>query len=314
MSEINMLDAKQERENNRDIKLEEYLIAKKKEYESYAPFNKVVGLFFGNIARIDPLIPVKGKKGVTITKQKTELQIKLAANVNEVCLAATEYALSIGDKDLQYAVRFRTSNITNAKDGNITGIVAVITDALTPLLELPAFQEYQITADRLAALTDGANAFSDTRGKAAVVNTDSSLANDNLNKVFKDIRANIASLRRLLVHFNKTAPDFVKGFHTAAAVDYTGIRHSGIEGLIINTNTGAPIEGAIITGEGKNKIAKTDKNGYYKLSKLKVKDMKITIAAPGYQPLVMDVKIIRSRIIELNAGLQAQAVNMSATA
>lgn len=68
--------------------------------------------------------------------------------------------------------------------------------------------------------------------------------------------AGIASLRRLFPHFNKTNPYFVKGFNTSAAVGYSGIRHSGIEGIITNPLTGALIQDAVITGKGKKKSPK----------------------------------------------------------
>lgn len=314
MSKTKMLSLVQEREYNRDVELREYLLQNEKEYEAYVPFSKVVQLFIGNMDKVEPLIPVKGKKGIIITQRKNNIRASLATNVNVVCKAGTEYAISTGDTDLQEAVRFRASDITNAKDGNITAIITTITGALTPLLSNPAFIEYQITAGMLTTLTELAAAFNDTCGKAAVVDTNSSIANSSLNQIFKAIRSNIASLRRLLTHFNITNPNFVEGFNKHAAVNYTGIRHSGIEGIVTNPLTGLPVEGAIITGEGKKKIAKTDKKGYYKLIKLQITDMRITVTATGYDAQVFDVKILRGHILECNVSLRAKVIKLSATA
>lgn len=314
MSQTNMLDARQDREFKRDEKLQEYLLEKQKEYSKYAPFSRVAELLFSNIARVEPLVPVKGKKGITITERKNELKEAIAANVNNICIPATEYALSTGDKDLQHAVRFRASDITGARDSNVPAIVTTITDALKPLAGNPEFDAYEITADMLSALAEQSNTFSATFGKAAAVDTGSAIANDNLNDIFKDIRGNIASLRRLLPHFSKTNPDFVTGFNTSAAVDYSGIRHSGIEGIVINPLTGQPVEGAIITGEGKNKLARTDKKGYYKLIRLKITDMTITVTATGFDTQTFDVKIIRGKIGECNIELKGRLLSLAATA
>ena len=189
-------------------------------------------------------------------------------------------------------------------------IVTTITDAVTPLLGVEAFQKYKISTDTLTALTNGAKAFSDTRGKAAVIDTDSSLANGELNNLFKSIRGSISRLHLLLTYFNKKNPSFVTGFKKSAALDYSGVRHSGVGGIVTNPNTGQPVQGATITGEGKNKIAYTDKDGVFKLIKLKITGMKITITAPGYETRVVDVKILRGKIIELNIDLQAQVLSM----
>lgn len=311
---INMLNAEQERENNRAVKLKEYLLQKKSQYSFYTPFNAEVQSLLGNIEKVNPLTPVKGKRGVVVTKQKKEIKAALAINVNQVCTSATAYAASISDKDLRYAVRFRTRDITNAKDGNITAIVTTITDALSPLLQVPEFKEYEITAGKLSALTTGAKAFSDTLGVASVINIRSSIANSNLNDVFTAIRGNIARLRLLLPYFYKSNPQFAQGFLLSAAVDQSGIRHSGIEGVIKSCHTGAPVQGVVIIGEGKKKTTKTDKDGIYKLPKLKVTNMKIMVTAPGYESQVIDIKIVRGKMIELNITLQTQVISLTATA
>ncbi len=311
---VEMLNKEQEREYNRDFNLQEYLDQKNKEYADYIPFKEEVSVFYGYLGQIVAIIPVKGKKGTVITEEKKDLKTTLAEDVNEVCTAVTVYALGTGDKDLLQAVSFRTRDITGAKDGNVVSIITTITDAVTPLLSVEAFQKYKITADTLTALTANAQAFSDTRGKAAVVDTDSSIANRDLNNIFTNIRASISRLHLLLNHFNKTNPSFVIGFKKSAALDYSNVRHSGIEGVVINPHTGSPVQGAKITGEGKNKIAVTDKNGAYKLVRLKVTDMKITVSAPGYENQVIDVKILRGKIIELNinlVSLQARALTMA---
>ncbi len=311
---VNRLNAEQERESNRDFNLEEYLNEKNKEFQNYIPFNDEVNVFYGYLGQIEAIIPVKGKRGIVITEEKKNLKTALAENVNDVCTTVTAYALGIGDKDLLHNVRFRTRDIAGAKDGNVVSIVTTITDAVTPLLTVEAFQKYQITADTLAALTDGAKAFSDTRGKASVVDIDSSIANGDLNNIFKNIRGSISRLHLLLNYFNKTNPSFVIGFKKAAALDYSNVHHSGIEGVITDPRNGSPVEGATITGQGKKKKAVTNKDGVYKLVKLKVTDMKITVTAPGYETRIINVKILRGKISKLDislASLQSQVFTMA---
>ena len=78
--------------------------------------------------------------------------------------------------------------------------------------------------------------------------------------------------------------------------------------------TGAPIQDAAITGEGKNKIAQTDSKGCFKLIRLLVTTMNITVAASGFDTQVIEVKIISCKIIMLNVSLQSKVLSFSATA
>lgn len=309
-----ILNANQERQNNRDVTLEEYLLNQKAAYEANHPFQEEVNLLIGNIALVKPLLPVKETKGAYITKSKKQIKAALAADANNVCTSATAYAVSIADAGLQQAVRYRTWDIRGARDGDVTGIIAVITGALTPLVNIEAFRAYGINAENLQSLTTQAQDFDDSRGKAKVIDTSSSIANGDLNNIFKAIRANIVRLRLLLPHIGKTAPAFVTGFNTSAAIDNSGVHHNGIEGIVTNPLTGRPVEGATITGQGKNKVAKTDKKGYYKLICLKVTDMTITVTAPGYDVQTFDVKIVRSRIIACNISLTGKVISLAATA
>ena len=314
MNQVDFLNAVQEREFNRDTKVEAFLIQQKKEYEDNAPFNRVVQLLLGNIAKVNPVTPQKGKKGKIVTNRKNTLKASIAADVNIICTSAKEYALATSDEDLLNNVRFSASDIKDAKDGNVDAIVTTITDALTPLLDIPAFKEYNVTADMLTTLTQTTKDFNDILGKAAVIDIGSSLANGQLNSIFKSIRSNIASLRRLLPNMEKDHPEFVKGFNSAAMVDFSGIRHSGIEGIITNALSGAPVKDVVVTGEGKKKEVKTDSKGYYKLVRLKVTDMKITITATGFDTQVISVKIIRNKILPLNIGLRGKVISLSTTA
>ena len=302
----------QEREFNRDMEVQKFLDDQKKVYELYKPFNTEVLSLIGNIALIAPLRPEKEEKGKYATKSKGELRVIIADSINEICTPATAYAQMINDNKLLSAVRYRSSDITNAKDGDVNGIVAVVVNALTPLLTDPAFAEYNITEDALTSLTEMGTAFDNSIGVANVIDTGSSIANKEMNKAFKAIRGNLRTLRLLLPYFIKKNPKFVEGFNKSAAVDLSGIRRSGLEGTVTCDNQ--PVEGATITAEGKKKIALSDNKGAYRLIKLKVTDMKITITMPGYETKVIDVKILRGEIIPLNITLQRQIINISATA
>ena len=311
-----ILNAEQERENVRAKTVARFLNEKKAEYEARQPFNDEVQLLLNNIKRIEPLIPEKGTKGTYATEEKKEIKSSLADDVNEICTNVTTYARTTGDAQLRYAVRYRTSDITNAKDGDVLGIVTIITNAITPLLKVPGFQPYEITADTLSALMEKATAFDNSIGTAGTIDNGSSVANRQLNEVFKAIRINISNLNLLVTWFNKKNPEFVAGYHTAAAIDTSGIHHSGIFGVIKNSLTGNFVTGATLTLKGKKntKTAFTNDDGAWEISKFVSGKAKLTVSAPNCETQVIPVTIIRGKTIELNITLQSKIINLTATA
>lgn len=310
-----ILNAVQERQNVRDVNLRDFLTEKKKEYEARMPFKEVVDILLGNIALIDPLASDKGNKGVPATKSKQSIKNSLSADVNEICTNTTAYARSIGDENLLYAVRYRASDIKYAKDGDVRPIVTIIIDAITPILSEPAFMEYEITDSTLSDLGKKADNFNSSRGKAAVLDTDSSIANKDIDKIQKDIRRNVSDLNLLITWFDKKNPAFAEGFRMRTPIDNSGIRHSGVYGIIKNSN-GALVDDASITLKGKKntKTAATNDDGAWEIVKFVSGKAKLTVSAPGCETMVIPVTITRGKIIELNITLQAKVISLTATA
>ena len=315
-----LLNAEQERENNRLKKLLKFLAEKKKEYEGRQPFYDEVQLLIGNADRIAPLLPEKGTKGASATEEKKDIKESLGADVNEVCTNVTVYARITGNKPLKYAVRYRTSDITKAKDGDVQGIVTIITDAITPLLTEPAFMSYDITSATLSDLTKKAASFDDSIGSADVIDAGSSIANKQINEAFKDIRTNISNLNLLITWFNKKNPKFVEGYHISAAIDMSGVRHSGIYGVITNSNNAVVTDASIVltttthTGKKHSKAGATNDDGAWEIIKFTSGNAKLTVSAPNCETAIIPVEIIRGKIIGQNITLQSKVVNLTATA
>ena len=311
---IDSLNADQAREYKRAQALANCLADQTKVYTLYPPFDVIVKLFLDNNKKLIELCPDKNSNGTTITQSKDSLKTSIALNAGIICTRTTAYAISIADADLQAAVNHSTTSIHHLKDADILSFITRLSNTVLPLLDKPAFTPYAVTAEMLSSVTDSAIRFNGTIGKAAFADSKMSYYSASIDEVLKAIRGNVAQCNLLINFFQTDHPGFVKEYRKAIAIDYSNVRHSGIEGIVTNPLNGQPVAGATITGEGKKKIAKTDKKGYYKLVKLKVTDMTITVTAPGFDTQTFDVKIIRGKIIECNITLKGKLITLSATA
>ena len=308
---MKILNRLQGREYNRAQKLAHFFLQQILVYPIYTPFADEVELFTANNNRLLSLVPAKDVNGQGVTVSKNTLKAMVAALGNIICTRTAAYATKIGNNDLKMAIYHRTSEIHNLKDADVLAFVTRLVDNITPLLTDKVFQTYAVSQAMLDTITSNAKDFNDCIGQADIVDDSRNFASRTINDILKSIRQNIVQFNWLLNFFEEKYPAFVEGFAKASAIDDTGIRHSGIEGIIKNSSTGSAISEVTITGEGKKKIAKTDWEGKYTLIKLKTGIMNITITAPGYNTQVIAVKIIRGKILQLDCELQAQALNMA---
>ena len=310
---MTVLTIEQSREYDRDLLLETMLNENKSVYDKFTPFKTEALLFLDNFSTFKTFIPVKKKKGKGIVVDKNTLKQSIATDASAICTTVTSYANSIANADLALAVRYRSSDITRLKNSEVVGIITSITDAVTPLLEVPGFQPYNITAEMLSSLTNKTAGYDGLVAGAGSADKASSIANGNINDVIKLIRGNIRQLSLLIGYFKDKNPEFCKAYYKAIEVDNSNIHHTGIRGIVTGSN-GPAIYQAIITGEGKKKVTKTDKLGAYELVKIKPGLRTFTFVAPGYEPQEMLIQLQRGKILDVNIGLTAKVITMSATA
>lgn len=304
-----ILNNEQAREYNRAQTVQTFFEPQSGIYSLSPAFSEEVSLFFGNNKKLLTYIPVKKERGDGVTKTKAELKKETAVAAGFVCSMTTAYANKIGDSELKSSVAYTESVIERMKDSNILGFVNALTSIVSPLLVKDGFsEEYSITESTLHDLTEKATAFNSNIGKARVIDTNSGIASRNINKILAAIRGNIVQFNLLIAFFKEKYPDFVEGYRKAILISDTGIHHSGIEGIIRNSSTGAPVKGVTITGEGKDKKVITGADGVFKLIKFRSGMHTFAITAPGYESQSVTVHIIRRKLLRLDISIQTQVI------
>lgn len=160
----------------------------------------------------------------------------------------------------------------------------------------------------LESLVSRAKTFTNDIGKAGVIDKNRGVINRTIDEVLAAIRGNVSNMNLLSNQVKKKYPKFVENYFKSAAIDYSNIHHSGIKGMITNSNNGAVVEGVTLTLQGikKTKTAITSIDGAYEIIKFLSGKAKLTITAPGYDSQTVEVDIIRGKIIELNYSIQSQ--------
>ncbi len=310
---MEILSGRQGRLYKRSQTLSTFLTEEEEVYSEYEPFKNEVSLYFNNHKQLVALISGKDVNGKGITTGKDALKDAVAKEAAAICVRATAYAIKKGDTDLQNAVNHSYSSVLDLKDSEVLGFATRLSTVITPLLTDPIFATYAVTKNMVDSLTKGAENFNSNIGKATLVNAGRGYASRSINKIFKAIYQNIIQFNLLINFFEDTEPEFVNNYHIAAAIDDTGIHHTGIKGIIRGAND-KPVHNAVITGEGKKKVAKSDKLGAYELVKIKPGLRTFTITADGYQPQEILLPLQRGKIQDCNLTLSPKVGAMSATA
>jgi hypothetical protein len=77
-----------------------------------------------------------------------------------------------------------------------------------------------------------ATAFKNSIGVADTSSSTSTIANSNINDLFKKLSGNLDMFDLLIHHFQTSNPDFVKGYGINVSLSNIGIHHTGIQGVV----------------------------------------------------------------------------------
>ncbi len=306
---MSQFNGEQTRHVNAFNNLEFFFGENKDVFSKNVPVQKWVERLINNNKAIVALSTTKGTGSEGATEAKDNLKETIATNAGTVCSYAADYAVETGNTDLFSLVNYSSYDVIRLRDSEVLGFINGVVTAITPLVSLPDFKDYIVTAEDLSTLSKDANDFNNNLGKNKLIINNSHVASHDIDALIKNNRNVIIRLDKLIPNFKKDAPKFVAAYYKAKRIDDTGVRHSGIRGIIVN-NTGTPVEGATVTLVGKKntKGTTTGSDGSFEIVKFLFGKAKLTIAAPGFDSITTDVTITRGKIIECDCRLQSVIV------
>ncbi len=242
------LNDDQTREVNRADKLLQYLDLdeNKDSWSAYPPFNLKVNALISNVALLLSKASIKETTGVGVTRTKEEYKEAFSQLLGDIYEKTKDFAIESSNEELEANVNHTTSEIFHMKDAEILPLATFMRDIVftTELMEDETFITYEVTEQNITDAYELAENFNSKIGEAPSINVISETANVEINQIIIEIRAIIASLTRLIVHFRISNKTFFKGFYSASRRDDIGIRHTGINVTI--TLQGVGVKGGIV--------------------------------------------------------------------
>jgi hypothetical protein len=300
-----MLTIDQSREYNRFKKLKTFFDGQTTVIATYVPFHTEVTGFNNNFATLEGFIPDKNATGTGITTNKTDLKHSVADRLAIICTTTKAYALKYDSQQLAAEMNFRANEMFKLKDADFLPFVLHMQSLITPLIVDVNYTPYGVTNEMIAGIVTDAQIFNNLIGLADVETSGNTVADENINAAIKALQNNVVQFDLLVDNFLAINPGFVSGYHINSAADNTGVRHSGIEGVV--TANGQAVAGAVIKLADTTKTATTDLYGHYSLIRVSTGDYSIEVHAPGFASKTFVVHINRGRVSTLDFELQAAA-------
>ena len=295
-----MLNKTQAQYVNRAIKLKVLFNENKEVILTYKAFAQEMDSFLAYLGVIEKELPEKDTKGNGKTTAKDELKKTAAEDCADICGFAKSYAVATGNADLTAATGCSYSNIIKMQDAEVLGFVTKIYNLLMPLTTDEIFAGYGVTPETLEDMLTAATKFNDSLGQAAVTDANSSVANANIDAALAAINKNVEQFDLLIRYFKKKHPDLVKGYLKNRKLSDAGVKHSGVEGVVMNEQTKEPVKGVVVRLADTDKAATSNLTGTYQLIKVKSGDYKLEVAVNGAVVNSRLIKIQRGKIQELN--------------
>lgn len=303
MSTINGLTKEETQEYNKYKKMQDFF--KKSENEeitnTYDPMKDEVAEFNDNIKDVENLLPEKMAKNEGTTTEKDVRKNTVAEYwFTNVLSKSKAYAFKVKNTELGKKVSLTKSQLLDMRDGDLQPFCKGIQDTLTPFLTNTKYMTYGVTATTLSDGMKVANDFKEYIGKTKEENSRKTVASNSIKLDFDALRANNIQFRLLIAHFKESNPDYYNGFAAVDVEDDIGVRHTGIDGKVVNKLDGSALHGAVILNVTQNKKTKTDLLGEYELIKQKPGDCEIEVTFAGKKKITKIVKMKRGKIIDMD--------------
>ncbi len=293
-----MLTSIQTREYNRFSTTKNFLIEHLGSYKDFLPFKTETDAFILGFGALTNLIQGKMVDSTGVTTTKKELKERVANDMGQVNNKARAYALKAANNELAAQVSDTASTIIRFRDADLLGYVQSIRALLMPLVDDTEFKAYNITQAKLDMIVNTATDFNALIGEAREDDSDNAMVNSQINAQINIMRGYIDQMDLLVSEFDESDPAFVEGYKYNTKVVDSGVRHSGIEGMIMKFD-GEPIANAEIWLEGTGKKAVSDLRGKYRIVEVRPDDYTV-IAKTNEREKSQVFKIERGKVLKLD--------------
>lgn len=237
-------------------------------------------------------------KGVTHAKNEA-FQAMVTITVNKAQRAYV-WALDTGNSQLAEIFDIQKSDFKHMAEVMAYTKIKNVYDALST--NIASMASVQLTEADATAVNAAITAYQNTMGTTGAAQAHKTEGTQGIENLLSPIDRSLGIIDNLMVStYSTTHPDMVKEYLLNRSLDKLPTHHSGLSAHITDAATGADIEGAIMSINGKSTTS--DIEGFAEIVKVKHGIYNTTISMAGYPPQTIKTTIERGKVTELEVKL-----------
>jgi hypothetical protein len=254
---------------------------------------------------LDKLIETQGEvlTGIAVDKD-AELNTLMSITV-KAARKGLVYANDQEDNKLAATFDVRVTDLTHLTEtAAVQRIQAIYTALNNNAAALAA--GYNVQEEDITAIADGISTFTGEQQEPGAAIGNRKAAHINMLKIMKQIDTSLTTLDDLIEsEYEDTNDDLYEEYLAAREINNDGIRHSGIKATMLDSGTGAGVQGGIFAIAELKKSVVSDINGLAAMIKVTAGTYYATFSATGYVTQTIKVTIERGKIATMTVNMVA---------
>jgi len=206
------------------------------------------------------------------------------------------WAVDEGNDALAQVFDVQVSDFVNGPETVAFTKIKNIRDALSA--NILSMASVQLTTDDVSAIIIAIAAYDNNVGVPDTAKAHKTEGTSALENLYHPIDKSLGLIDNLIdSQYSETNADMVKEYWLTRNIDKLPTRHSGVNAIITDAITGAALQGAILSVNGKTTTS--DTNGIAEIIKIKPSTYKANVSLANYATQDVTIVIERGRVTEL---------------
>ena len=235
-----------------------------------------------------------------ITKAKNDAFTTMVNIVVNKSQRAYVWALDTANNNLAHVFDINKTDFTDMPETTAFIKIKNVRDALTA--NIASMASVQLVAADITAMNAAITAYQNTIGTPNAAQAHKTEGTQGIENLMHPIDKSLGIIDNLLISsYSAAHADMVKEYLLNRSIDKLPTHHSGVHTLITDAATGAELEGAVLSVNGKTTTSDID--GIAEIIKINPGTYNATISLTGYASQTMKIVIERGKVSILDVKL-----------
>ena len=228
-----------------------------------------------------------------ITKAKNEAFLTMVNLVVNKAQRAYVWALDTANERLQQIFDIQKSDFTTGMEVHAFNKIKIVRDELST--NMVAMESVQLAQADVDALNEAIAAYEATFGTTGAARAHKTGGTKGIEDIIQSIDSSLDIIDKLITStYSESHATMVKEYLINRTPEKLPTHHSGISTHVTDAATGADLEGAVLTLNGKSTTSDID--GAAEIIKMKPGTYHATVSMEGYVPQTVKIVIKRGKV------------------